>query len=92
MTHLLINGVFLGVIIHLLTFDPNFLGYESGKGQKLLVRKCGQRNKSQKLLVRKRGCRFVPSRLLETKPQMVPRDLNWFPGFGGLIQGQIYNA
>ena len=27
-------------------------------------------------------------------PQMVPIDLNieyWFPGFGGLIQGQIYN-
>ena len=38
-----------------------------------------------------RGCRFVPSRLLETKPQMVPRDLNI--GFQGLalIQGQIYN-
>ena len=37
-----------------------------------------------------RGCRFVPSRLLETKPQMVPRDLNI--GFQGLalIQGQIY--
>ena len=83
---------YIGVIIHLLTFDPNFLGHASGKGQELLVRTCGQRNKSQKLLVRKRGCRFVPSRLLEAKPQMVPRDLNI--GFQGLalIQGQIYNA
>ena len=25
--HLLINGVFLGVITHLLTIDPNFLGH-----------------------------------------------------------------
>ena len=39
-----------------------------------------------------RGCRFVPYTVLETKPQTVPRDLNiGFAGFGGLIQGQIYN-
>ena len=38
-----------------------------------------------------RGCRFVPYPVLETKPQMVPRDLNI--GFQGLalIQGQVYN-
>ena len=44
--------------------------------------------KMSKLL---RGCRFVPSTFSETKPQMVPRDLNI--GFQGLalIQGQIYN-
>ena len=43
------------------------------------------------LPVKIRGCRFVPSGLLESKPQMVPRDLNI--GFQGLalIQGQIYN-
>ncbi len=36
------------------------------------------------------GCRFDPSTFLETKPQMVPRDLNI--GFQvALIQGQIYN-
>ena len=27
--HLLINGVFLGVITHSLTIDPNFLGHPS---------------------------------------------------------------
>ena len=33
MTHLLINGVFLGVTTHLLilAFDPNFLGDPSGQ-------------------------------------------------------------
>ena len=37
------------------------------------------------------GCRFVPYTFSETKPQMVPKDLNI--GFQGLalIQGQIYN-
>ena len=37
------------------------------------------------------GCRFVPYTFSETKPQMVPTDLNI--GFQGLalIQGQIYN-
>ena len=37
------------------------------------------------------GCRFVPYTFSETKPQMVPMDLNI--GFQGLalIQGQIYN-
>ena len=29
--HLLINGVFLGVLTHLLTIDPNFLGHPSEK-------------------------------------------------------------
>ena len=28
--HLLINGRYIGVITHLLTIDPNFLGYPSG--------------------------------------------------------------
>ena len=38
-----------------------------------------------------RGCRFGPFTFSETKPQMVPMDLNI--GFQGLalIQGQIYN-
>ena len=37
------------------------------------------------------GCRFVPYTFSETKPQMVPKDLNI--GFQGLalIQGQSYN-
>ena len=37
------------------------------------------------------GCKFVPYTFSETKPQMVPMDLNI--GFQGLalIQGQIYN-
>ena len=37
------------------------------------------------------GCRFVPYTFSETKPQMVPMDLN--VGFLGLalIQGQTYN-
>ena len=37
------------------------------------------------------GCRFGPYTFSETKPQMVPTDLNI--GFQGsaLIQGQIYN-
>ena len=41
--------------------------------------------------IRIQGCRFVPSTFSETKPQMVPRDLNI--GFQGLalIQRQIYN-
>ena len=40
---------------------------------------------------RKQGCRFVPYTFSETKPQMVPKDLN--VGFQGLalIQAQIYN-
>ncbi len=39
----------------------------------------------------KQGCKFVPYTFSETKPQMVPMDLNI--GFQGLalIQGQIYN-
>ena len=38
------------------------------------------------------GCRFVPYPFSETKPQMVPTDLNI--GFQGLalIQGQIYHS
>ena len=55
------------------------------------ARKKNARQKSAKILSQKRGCRFVPSTIPETKPQMVPRDLNI--GFQGLalIQGQIYN-
>ena len=47
-------------------------------------------NKSFVMMV-SQGCRFVPYAFSETKPQMVPMDLNI--GFQGLalIQGQIYN-
>ena len=46
---------------------------------------------SGKLIIKSQGCRFVPYTSSETKPQMVPVDLNI--GFQGLalIQGQIYN-
>ena len=37
------------------------------------------------------GCRFVPYTFLETKPQMVPMDLNIGFQCLALIQGQIYN-
>ena len=36
------------------------------------------------------GCRFVSYTFSETKPEMVSTKY-LFPGFGGLIQGQIYN-
>ena len=41
------------------------------------------------------GCRFVPLYIFGNKPpQMVPSRISKIletPGFGGLIQGQIYN-
>ena len=45
----------------------------------------------KKSLTRRQSCRFVPYTFSETKPQMVPTDLNIGFQALALIQGQIYN-
>ena len=63
------------------------MGSGHGKGVPLL----GVPGEISKVLKKPQGCRFVPYTFSQTKPQMVPTDLNI--GFAGLalIQGQIYN-